>query len=127
MGIERFIHQRVMDVIAARDVLDAARQQAQDANELVAKQTIEVKERRRYVADLQTADGQLAQGTPHRRQCHGIWKGKPDHLRLPEQSGQRRDSETAAEGSGGVRPPASPTAQASLTEAEDSAQKAPVG
>ena len=46
MGVERFIHQRVMDVIAARDVLDAAKQKAHDANALVAKQTTEVEKRR---------------------------------------------------------------------------------
>ena len=55
MGVERFIHQRVMDVIAARDVLDAAKRKAHDATALVTKQTTEVEKRRTLVADL---DGQ---------------------------------------------------------------------
>jgi hypothetical protein len=115
MGIERFIHQRVMDVIAARDVLDAARQKAQDANELVAKQTIEVEKRRRYVADLQTQRPAAHRAAPT-AQCHGIWKGKPTTYACPNKADER-DSETAQKVQEEFDARLA-TAQASLTEAE---------
>ena len=115
MGIERFIHQRVMDVIAARDVLDAAKQKAHDANELVAKQTTEVEKRRKYVADLQT-QRPSAHVSPHRADCHGIWKGKPTTYAC-KNAADDRDSETAQKAQEAFDARLA-TAQASLTEAE---------
>ena len=84
MGVERFIHQRVMDVIAARDVLDAAKRKAHDADALVAKQATEVDKRRdnRRQAARRTTDcaRQRAPGdVPWRLQ------GQAGHLCLPEQ------------------------------------------
>ena len=65
--VERFIHQRVMDVIAARDVLDAAKRKAHDADALVAKQTTEVEKRRELVADLDGERPTSHASTRHRR------------------------------------------------------------
>jgi hypothetical protein len=73
MGVERFIHQRVMDVLAARDALDAARAKAHDAETLVAKQTVEVEKRRRALDDLDSHPVTL-QTIPPTVQCSGVDK-----------------------------------------------------
>ena len=110
-----FIHQRVMDVIAARDVLDAARQEAHDANELVAKQTIiEVEKRRRYVADLANAAAKLRTRQPPPRSATAsgrasrpptLARNKVDDRRLRDGGRRFRRSSTPASPR---RKPASP-------------------
>jgi hypothetical protein len=93
MGVERFIHQRVMDVLAARDVLDAERAKAHDAESLVAKQTAEVEKRRKLVAELQ-GERPTAHVSAPPATCHGLYKGKPVTYACPNKADDR-DSETA--------------------------------
>ena len=120
MGVERFIHQRVMDLIAARDVLDAAKRKAHDADALVAKQTTEVEKRRELVADL---DGQTVtlQPVPAPASCKGLYKGKPVTYKCPNPAADdatKGNTKAIAEHTQRVA-----EAHASLAEAEDELKK----
>ena len=113
--VERFIHQRVMDVIATRDGLDAAKQKATDATALVTKQRAEVDNRRTHVADLQSERPTAHVSAPPAL-CHGLYKGKPVTYACKTASDDR-DSETTRKAQEAFDARLA-TAPASLTEAE---------
>ena len=119
-GVERFMHNRVLDVIAARDVLDAAKQKARDAETLVAKQTAEVEKRRKMVADLQTQRPSAHVSAPVQT-CKGLYKGKPVTYPCKNPSDDR-DSETARKAQEAFDARVADR-NASLTEAEDELKK----
>jgi hypothetical protein len=125
-GVERFMHQRALDVLTARDVLDAAKQKAQDVKDLVAKQTAEVEKRRQLVADL---EGQTVTLTPLPQATipctRTDWNNKK-HLRQVPSTCQNPAANEATKGNTkamAAHAKEVAEAHASLTEAEDTLKK----